>query len=108
MDPQPQPEQPEQTEQAQQSQPAQPQQQKQRVSVDSIVVKDENTALNVLVGFLHVAQKRGAFEMNEASKIYECINFFKKPQAQRQQQQEQIVMIIIAQCRTRNASVPIA
>ena len=41
-------------------------------------VADENTALNVLVNYLGVAQRRGAFSLDEAAKIYECIQMFQK------------------------------
>ena len=40
------------------------------------VVKDENSALNVMVGYLTLAQKRGSFAINESAKIYECIQIF--------------------------------
>ena len=42
------------------------------------VVENENTALNVLVGFLGLAQRRGAFTLDEAAKIFECIKLFQK------------------------------
>ena len=38
---------------------------------------NENVALNVLVSFLEIAQKRGIFTLVEAAKIYECIKVFK-------------------------------
>ena len=38
---------------------------------------NENLALNVMVSFLEIAQKRGAFILEEAAKIYECIKVFK-------------------------------
>jgi len=41
-------------------------------------VTDENSALNVLVAFLGIAQSRGVFSINEAAKIYECIQIFTK------------------------------
>lgn len=44
----------------------------------NVVVKDENSALNTMVGFLGLAQKRGAFAINESAKIYECIKIFCK------------------------------
>ena len=46
------------------------------VSVMDIPVTDENSALNVMVAFLGVAQKRGTFAINESAKIYECIQVF--------------------------------
>ena len=42
-------------------------------------INDENTALNVLVSFLNLAQKRGAFGLDESAKIWECIKMFQKP-----------------------------
>jgi predicted transport protein len=44
-----------------------------------IVIKDENTALNVMVNFLELAQKRGAFGIDESAKIWECVKMFHKP-----------------------------
>ena len=41
-------------------------------------IKDENTALNVMVSFLSLAQKRGAFTFDESAKIWECIKMFQK------------------------------
>jgi hypothetical protein len=43
-----------------------------------IEIKDENTALNVIVSFLSLAQKRGAFSFDESAKIWECIKMFQK------------------------------
>lgn len=51
-----------------------------QVNLLDIDIKNENDALNVMVGFLGLAQKRGAFAINEASKIYECIKKFQKDQ----------------------------
>ena len=46
--------------------------------INSIVINDENTALNVMVSFLNLAQKRGAFNMQESAKLWECIQTFVK------------------------------
>jgi len=43
-----------------------------------VEVTDENVALNVLVSFLNTAQKRGAFSIDEAAKIWECVKKFQK------------------------------
>ena len=48
------------------------------VKLVDVPVTDENTALNVLVSFLNLAQKRGAFGIDEAAKIWECIKMFQK------------------------------
>ena len=62
---------------------------KNEVSLLDIKVETENMALNVMVGFLNVAQRRGSFTIEEAAKIAECINKFKRDQQQQQQQQQQ-------------------
>jgi len=41
-------------------------------------VVDENTALNIMVNFLLLAQKRGTFSLDESAKIWECIKIFQK------------------------------
>jgi hypothetical protein len=43
-----------------------------------VEITNENMALNVLVSFVHLAQRRGAFNIDEAAKIYECIKKFQK------------------------------
>ena len=58
--------------------PQQPQPQKEIRLVD-IQINNENTALNVMVGFLNVAHKRGIFTIDESAKIWECISKFQKP-----------------------------
>ena len=44
-----------------------------KVNVDS-----QNKAFNLIVSFVGVAQRRGAFALDEAAKIFECIEMFKK------------------------------
>jgi hypothetical protein len=44
-----------------------------------IEVKNEIAALNLMVQFLGLAQKRGAFTIDEAAKIWECVKMFQKP-----------------------------
>jgi hypothetical protein len=39
-------------------------------------VVDENAALNILVGFIDIAQKRGVYNLEESHKIWECIKKF--------------------------------
>ena len=41
-----------------------------------VAVTDENTALNVMVSYLHLAQKRGAYNIQESAKIWDCIKIF--------------------------------
>jgi hypothetical protein len=44
----------------------------------TINITDENTALNVMVSFLHLAQKRGVFNLQESAKVWECVKLFMK------------------------------
>jgi len=48
------------------------------VKLVDVNISDENTALNVIVSFLNLAQRRGVFSMDESSKIWECIKMFQK------------------------------
>jgi hypothetical protein len=44
----------------------------------SMPVTDENAALNIMVSFLNIAQRRGIFSIDESAKIWECIKKFQK------------------------------
>ena len=48
----------------------------QEIRLIDVPITDENIALNVLVSFLNVAQKRGTFSIAESAKIFECIQKF--------------------------------
>jgi len=41
-------------------------------------VINENVALNVMVSFLNLAQRRGTFSIDESAKIWECISIFQR------------------------------
>ena len=47
-------------------------------NLNDVKVTNENEALNMMVSFLHMAQKRGAFNLQESAKIWECIQIFMK------------------------------
>ena len=49
---------------------------KPQVNLLNVPIKDEHAALNVIVGFLGIAQRRGAFAINESAKIFECVKMF--------------------------------
>ena len=49
-----------------------------KIDLLKVEVNDDNTALNVIVGFLGIAQRRGVFAINESAKIFECIQQFQK------------------------------
>lgn len=61
------------------SQPTPPPQQPQGPRLVDVEVNSENSALNLLVSFLGLAQRRGAFGLDEAAKIFECVKVFQKP-----------------------------
>jgi hypothetical protein len=52
-----------------------------RINLTDVNVTDQNVALNVLVGFLNIAQRRGAFGMDESAKVWEAVKFFIVPAA---------------------------
>ena len=43
-------------------------------------IKDQNTALNIIISYLNLANKRGCFSLQESAKIWECIAAFQKKQ----------------------------
>ena len=48
-------------------------------------VNDQNSALNCLIGFVGIAQRRGVFALDEAAKAYHCIQMF-RPENQHENQ----------------------
>ena len=52
-----------------------------QVRLVDAVIHDQNVALNVIVGFIGVAQKRGCFAIDESAKIFECIKMFQGAQS---------------------------
>ena len=55
-----------------------PPDQKLQTAIKDISIDNENVALNVLVGMINIAQKRGAFNLEESAKAWECIQMFMK------------------------------
>ena len=53
-------------------------QEEQQVNLMELKVETETDALNLMAGFLQIAQRRGAYSLAEASKIMEGINKFEK------------------------------
>ena len=70
------------THQTQQTQQTQQTEQQQQVSLMNVPINSETDALNLMAGFLQVAQRRGAYTLAEASKIMEAINKFGKTPGQ--------------------------
>lgn len=58
------------------SQESAPAPEQKEVRLLDVEVTNENVALNVMVSFLNIAQKRGAFNLDEAAKIWECVQKF--------------------------------
>ena len=53
-------------------------QEKKETKLTDVEITNENMALNVLVSFLNLAQRRGVFSMDESAKIWECVKKFQK------------------------------
>jgi hypothetical protein len=66
-------------ESTQQQESVQSQQQQPQMKLTEVQVTDENVALNLIVSFVSLAQKRGTFSIDESAKIWECIKKFQKP-----------------------------
>jgi hypothetical protein len=49
------------------------------IDLTKIPITNENVALNVLVTYLNIAQRRGVFSFEESGKIWECIRIFITP-----------------------------
>lgn len=47
-----------------------------RTRLVDVPIKDQQDALQLLVTFLNLAQKRGAFTLDESAKLWECIKMF--------------------------------
>ena len=58
------------------------QQQQKQVQLSEVNIDNENTALNVMVAMLNMAQRRGAFSMEESSKCWECVRMIMKQNAE--------------------------
>lgn len=41
-----------------------------------VPVANQNEALQLIVTFLNLAQKRGSFTLDESAKLWECVKFF--------------------------------
>ena len=49
-----------------------------QTKLTDIEVTNEIVALNLLVSFLNLGQRRGIFSIDESAKIWECIKKFQK------------------------------
>jgi hypothetical protein len=51
---------------------------KKEIKLVDAEITDENIALNVLVSFVNLAQRRGVFTIDESAKIWECVKKFQR------------------------------
>jgi hypothetical protein len=51
---------------------------KKQTRLVDIPVTNQQEALQLIVTFLHLAQKRGAFTLDESAKLWECIKAFQQ------------------------------
>ncbi len=58
--------------------PSQEETKQQELRLVDVPVDSPQVALNIIVSFLNLAQKRGAFTIDESSKIWECIKMFQQ------------------------------
>ncbi len=49
----------------------------QQIPISEVPITNQNEALQMIVYFINLAQKRGSYSLDEAAKIYECIKIFK-------------------------------
>ena len=47
-----------------------------QVNLMTMPLENQNQALNVMVGFLNVAQRRGAYGVDESARIWDAMKFF--------------------------------
>lgn len=57
--------------------PTPPPTEQKEIRLVDLPISSHNDALNILVSFVAMAQKRGAFSLEESSKIWECVKFFR-------------------------------
>ena len=51
---------------------------KKQTRLVDIPLGSQQDALQLIVTFLHLAQKRGAFTLDESAKLWECIKMFQQ------------------------------
>lgn len=49
---------------------------KKQTRLVDVPVSNQNEALQLIVTFLNLAQKRGAFTLDESAKLWECVKKF--------------------------------
>ena len=49
---------------------------KKQVRLVDVNINSQQDALQLLVTFIHLAQKRGSFTLDESAKLWECVKMF--------------------------------
>jgi hypothetical protein len=49
---------------------------KKQVRLVDVIINTQQDALQLLVTFIHLAQKRGSFTLDESAKLWECVKMF--------------------------------
>jgi hypothetical protein len=49
---------------------------KKQTRLVDVAVSNQNEALQLIVTFLNLAQKRGSFTLDESAKLWECVKYF--------------------------------
>tara|TARA_B100000073_G_scaffold347485_1_gene362000 strand:+ start:168 stop:356 length:189 start_codon:yes stop_codon:yes gene_type:complete len=55
----------------------QEQQEKEQIRLVDVPVNSQQEAFQLLIQFLQLANRRGAFGMDESHKVWECVQLFK-------------------------------
>ena len=55
-----------------------------------VPLDSQNTALNVIIGFITLGQQRGVYSIQESAKIWECIRMFQQPQSTTNQVEQNV------------------
>lgn len=50
----------------------------QEMKLVNVTITDEVVALNVIISFLNLGQRRGVFSIDESAKIWECVKKFQR------------------------------
>jgi hypothetical protein len=53
-----------------------PTSEKKQVRLVDVIINSQQDALQLLVTFIHLAQKRGSFTLDESAKLWECVKMF--------------------------------
>lgn len=70
-----------------------------------VKLDSQNTALNVIIGFITLGQQRGVYTIQESAKIWECIRMFQQPQTTTNQVEQVVEQQVEQQTENVNMDV---